>query len=135
MWSLRTSNGKRRWVCLPRKYEMWILTNEIDLLKRQIETWKNIPSSLQEMILNEVCTEIRDRIKINNGIMDDETIGFEDNLDALEAELKKRDARRKANKPLPHRVVAAIKEMIRRDSDVQTLENEPDPMEIAPDAE
>jgi hypothetical protein len=67
--------------------------------------------------------------------MDDETIGFEDNLDALEAELKKRDARRKANKPLPRRVVAAIKEMIRRDSDVQTLENEPDPMEIAPDAE
>ena len=69
--------------------------DKTDLLKRQIETWENIPVRLQQLILKGVSERIRQLLRQNNRQEEEDTTGYEDDLEALEVELKEREARRK----------------------------------------
>lgn len=64
------------------------IDGETDLMKRQLHTWAKIPSGLQEVIVAGVRERIRDHMRQNNRFEDNEsTAGFDDDLEALEAEL------------------------------------------------
>ena len=112
---------------------MCTTNDKTDLLKRQIETWENIPVRLQQLILKGVCERIRELLRQNNRQEEEDTTGYEDDLEALEAELKEREARRKP----PRRSAGEPRRAMetREEPDVQTLENEPDAGQAAPSGE
>ena len=63
-----------------------------ELLQRQLRTWGNIPGNLQEGILNHVRNALKDQITRDQGPEEEITIGYEDDHEALQAELNKREA-------------------------------------------
>lgn len=68
------------------------IDGETDLMKRQLHTWAKIPSGLQEVIVAGVRERIRDHMRQNNRFEDNEsTAGFDDDLEALEAELTRKN--------------------------------------------
>jgi len=76
------------------------------------------------MILAEVRAEIRELVKQNHGVEDENTTGYEDDLEALEAELRMRDATRKGKQATGGKKGVASEFTMQED--VQTLENETD---------
>ena len=91
---------------------------------------------MQQLILNGVHERIRELLRQNNRQEDKDTTGYEDDLEALEAELKEREARRKLPRHSagePRR--ATDNGETREEPDVQTLENEPDARQAAPSGE
>jgi hypothetical protein len=93
MCSRGISNGRIVWVRRrsPGGREK-VLIGKIDLLKRQRRTWAKIPTKLQDMILNQVRATLQEMILQNNGPEEENTVGFEDDHEALEAELVAREA-------------------------------------------
>ena len=71
------------------------LMDETDLLVRQKKTWINIPARLRDLILKQVRVSLEEQIVQNSGTEPENTIGYEDDHEKLEAELLGREARRK----------------------------------------
>ena len=68
-----------------------VLTDVIDLLMRQKETWVR----LRDLILKQVCGSLEELIMKTRGAEPENTMGYEDDHEELEAELGGREARRK----------------------------------------
>ena len=99
MWSLGISNERHPWV--RTKFEIGrkeSLTDEKDLLRRQRRTWANIPARLQDLILQHVRGSLQELITQNNGPEPENTVGYEDDHETLEAELAAREAARDAKR-------------------------------------
>lgn len=71
----------------------------------------------------------------NNGVNDEDTTGFEDDLEALEAELNMREATRKEKQPGKGKTGVTRESRVREGYEIQTLGNEPDAMETIVDIE
>jgi len=71
-----------------------VLTDVIDLLMRQKKTWVKIPIGLRDLILKQVRGSLEELITKTRGAEPENTIGYEDDHEELEAELRGREARR-----------------------------------------
>jgi hypothetical protein len=75
-----------------------------DLVKPQRQTWENIPTRLQDLILQHVRGALKELSTQNTGVVPESTVGFQDDNEVLEAELTARKARREANRREAHPV-------------------------------
>lgn len=75
------------------------LMDDTDLLRRQKQTWAKIPTKLQDLIIKQVRESLEDLITNKRGAEDESTVGFEDDHEVLEAELRAREAARKERGP------------------------------------
>jgi hypothetical protein len=73
-----------------------------DLLQRQRRTWGNIPGNLREKILQHIRNAVQDHITQNHGPEKEITIGYEDDHEALEAELNALETGRNWNGRTTH---------------------------------
>jgi len=73
-----------------------------DLLQRQRRTWGNIPGNLREKILQHIRNALQDQITQNHGPEEEITIGYEDDHEALQAELNALEAGRNSNSRTTH---------------------------------
>ena len=103
MWSRGISNAKHLWVCssFPTGRNR-SLTHEKDLLQHQRRTWEKIPGNLREKMLQQVRDALQDQITQNHGPEEEITIGYEDDHEALQAELNALEAGRNWNGRTTH---------------------------------
>ena len=63
------------------------LTTWIDLYRRQVQTWENLPGDLQNKIVKRIVKTIEDRMTQQHGFQQESTVGFKHDIDALRREL------------------------------------------------
>ena len=70
---------------------------DVDLLRRQTQTWENIPGELQKKIIEVIKNTIQDMIRQTHGI-EKVVTGYDDNHELLRSELDKRSQEWKCQK-------------------------------------
>jgi hypothetical protein len=77
-----------------------LLPNTQDLFDRQKETWGKCPPGIQEMILKNIRETINKRVEQVHGVQRDRREGYDDDWEAVSAELESRISNPASAQPL-----------------------------------